>query len=58
MQVPVLHGHSHDEATQEQHVGVLHVLDAHLQDGMEAPSGLPPGHTLPGLRVTQVPRDR
>lgn len=40
MQVPVLHSHSHDEATQEQHVSVLHVLDTHLEGGMKAPSGL------------------
>ena len=59
MQVPALHGHSHDEATQEQHISVLHVLDTHLEGGgMESPSGLPPGHTLFGPRATQDPRDR
>lgn len=56
MQVPALHGHSHDEAAQEQHVGVLHVLDTHLEGGMEALSGLPAGHTLLGPRATHVPR--
>lgn len=57
MQLPVLHGHSHDEAAKEQHVGILHVLDAHLRVGTEAASDPPPGHTLLGLRATQVPRD-
>lgn len=58
MQLPVLHGHSHDETAKEQHVGILHVLDAHLRVGTEAPSDPPAGHTLLGLRATQVPRDR
>lgn len=30
VQVPVLHSHRYDEAAQEQHVCVLHVLDTHL----------------------------
>lgn len=58
MQVPALHSHGHDEATQEQHVSVFHVLDTHLEGGREAPSGLSLGHRLLGPTATQVPRDR
>lgn len=53
----MLHSHGHDEAAQEQHVGVLHVLEAHLEDG-GGPVSPGPAHTLLGLRTTHVPRDR
>jgi len=33
VQVPVLHGDGHQQPADEEHVGVLQVLDAHLEEG-------------------------
>lgn len=42
MKFPALHSHGHSEASQEEHVGVLHVLHTHLKGGRGAPSGQSP----------------
>lgn len=38
MKFPAFHSHSHNETAQEQHVGVLHVLDTYLEGYRDVPS--------------------